>query len=247
MKKSLLKISTMLLAVLLVSPFASNTKVFASEKDIVQTEGTIEITDSDFDTMLETGEAIYLGDSTWAKIETYDEMVNNISKSKNMTKEEVIEQMGDSNENDIESSLITSRMATIGNNSLIEARSAASTYYYVHFYKQFEVGQTGWYPQIDIYAKCTGINRSFVGIQDLNLIPSYNYNSKSFQGKCQAMVENSKTIYWVVNGDFYDQGNTSITFGGSVNLGKYATLTASVTSANNHFGYVYATGYVKNR
>lgn len=247
MKKSLLKISTMLLAVLLVSPFTSNTKAFASEMDKATTEGTIEITDSDFDTMLETGEAVYLGDSTWAKIETYDEMVNNISESKNLTKEEVIEQMGDNQENKIESSLITSRMATMNANSLIETRSATESYYYVHFYKQFQAGNSGWYPQIDIYAKCTGINRSFVGIQDLNLIPSYNYISKSFQGKCQAMVENSKTIYWVVNGDFYDHGTTSYNFGGTVNIGKFATVNCSITGANNHFAYAYATGYVKNR
>lgn len=247
MKKLLFKISSVLLAVLLVSPLASNTKAFASEKDTVETTGTIEITDSDFDTMLETGEAVYLGDLTWAKIETYDEMVDNISKSKNITREEVIKEMGDSNENDIKSSLETSITAKMGNDSIIQPINRAESYYYVHFYQQFQVGKTGWYPQLDIYAKCTGINRSFVGIQDLNLIRSYNYVSRNFAGKCQAIVEDSKTIYYVVNGDFYDQGTTSFTFGGSVNLGKYATLSASVTSANNHFGYVYTTGYVRNR
>ncbi|MEJ8554622.1 hypothetical protein [Tepidibacter sp. Z1-5] len=50
-----------------------------------------------------------------------------------------------------------------------------------------------------------------------------------------------------MNGDFYENGNTSSTFGGSVGVDETATLNFSVTSSNNHFGYVYKTGYIKNR
>lgn len=151
-------------------------------------------------------------------------MVSNISKSKALSKENTKKEV------------LTLKIRTL--------RAAYS--YYVHFYKQIDV-KGYWYQQLDIYAECQGNNRDFVGIADLNLNRSYNGVSRQFSGKCEAKVENSKSIYWVVNGDFYANGTTSYSFGGSVGISRFATLECSVSGSDNHFGYVYSTGYVKNR
>lgn len=187
--------------------------------------GEIELKKSDFNKIFESDAPVYLGDGLWAEELTYDEMVQNIAKNRNTSIEKVKMQLRKN-----EPSL-----------------AADDHVFYVHFYEQFEVGNTGWYPQIDIYVKCQGIYRDFVGIEDLNLIRSYNYNSKQFSGKLQAKVESNKRIYWVINGDFYNNGTTKTTFGGSVGIDKYATLNLSIESQDNHFGYVYKTGYIDNR
>lgn len=233
MRKGLLKLSSICLSLLLTIGLGCS-NVFASEINLnevnsnIEKEGTITVSDSDFDTMIKTGEPVYLGNMTWAKIVTFDEMVTNVAKSKGISELEEKNQ------------LLSSKLN-------ITSAATEATSFYVHFYEQFQVQNTGWYPQIDIYAECQGVYRDFVGISDLNMIRSYNYISKQYTGKLQAKVENSKTIYWVVNGDFYDNGTTSWTFGGSVNIGEYATLTGSISGANNLFGYAYKTGYIQNR
>ncbi|AZK45481.1 hypothetical protein [Paenibacillus lentus] len=171
--------------------------------------GGIELERDEFDRIFESDEPIYLGNGLWAEELSYDEMVQKIAKNRN-----------------------------IPTTKTLSTKSAEEHTYYVHFYQQFEVGDTGWYPQLDIYVKCQGIYRDFVGIEDLNLIRSYNYISK---------VETNKKIYWVINGDFYNNGTTSTSFGGSVGIGDYAELNFTIQSQNNHFGYVYKTGYIQNR
>lgn len=183
--------------------------------------GGIDLEKSQFDKIFESNGPVYLGDGLWAEELSYNELVQEIAKNRNIST------------TDAKNTLSTNR--------------AAENVYFVHFYEQFEVGTTGWYPQLDIYVKCQGIYRDFVEIEDLNLIRSYNYNSKEFNGKLQAKVESNKKIYWVINGDFYNNGSAAITFGGAVGVDKYAELNFSVTSSNNHFGYVYKTGDIKNR
>ncbi|WP_068786405.1 hypothetical protein [Paenibacillus phocaensis] len=187
--------------------------------------GEIELQKGDFDKIFESDGPVYLGDGLWAEELTYDEMIQKIAINRNESIENVRRNLSKN-----EPSLM-----------------ADDHIFYVHFYEQFEVGDTEWYPQIDIYAKCQGIYRDFIGIEDLNLIRSYNYESKQFSGKLQAKVESNKRIYWVINGDFYNNGTTKTTFGGSVGIDKYATLNLSIESQDNHFGYVYKTGYIDNR
>lgn len=49
------------------------------------------------------------------------------------------------------------------------------------------------------------------------------------------------------NGDFYNNGTTSWSFGGSVGVGKYATLEGGVNGSSEHYVYAYSSGYVKIR
>ena len=83
--------------------------------------------------------------------------------------------------------------------------SASSTawYYYVHFHRTINVSAF-YTPELDIYVKYTGSERDFVSIYDLNLNRSSNYTVKQFAGKCTAKVQDADTIYWVINGDWYD-------------------------------------------
>ena len=52
----------------------------------------------------------------------------------------------------------------------------------------------------------------------------------------------SKLLYWVVNGDFYNNATTTALFSGTVGIGKYASTSFTISESNSHFGYVYRTG-----
>ena len=52
----------------------------------------------------------------------------------------------------------------------------------------------------------------------------------------------SKLLYWVVNGDFYNNATTTALFSGTVGIGKYASTSFTISGSNSHFGYVYRTG-----
>lgn len=62
---------------------------------------------------------------------------------------------------------------------------------------------------------------------------------KSFQGTTTVKVQTPISIYWAINGHFYDLSTTTWTGGIEVGNGKYFTATATVSRAENHFKYWY--------
>ena len=69
--------------------------------------------------------------------------------------------------------------------------------------------------------------------------------SKQFGGDVYTKLEDANRIYWIVNGDFFDNGST--TGGGSVNLGidKAVSLEFNASHTSNHYKYIYKTGYTR--
>ncbi|WP_334073555.1 MULTISPECIES: hypothetical protein [Paenibacillus] len=183
--------------------------------------GEIELKKSDFSKVFESDGPVYLGDRLWAKALSYEELIHQIAANRNESTEKI--------------------------KKIFSKSKSSDEIFYVHFYQPFEVGYTGWYPQIDVYVKCKGAYKDFVGIEDLHLRRSYNSGSKAFSGKIRAKMESSKRIYWVINGDFYDNGTTRTSFSGAVGVDNDATLSFSIESQKDHFGYVYKTGYMDNR
>lgn len=172
----------------------------------------------------------YLGDGVYGEYVSYNEMITNISERDNTTLKEVRNMVPNI---DLNSS-----------KSLKVRAGGPSSSGYIHLYKDLPV-KGGWTPKLDIYVHFTYANkkgREFTKIVDLNLIRSSQNKTKQFSGKLQAKLLDSKNLYWVINGDFHDNGTTSVTFGGSVGIGKYATANFSTTKTKNHFAYIYRTG-----
>jgi len=69
--------------------------------------------------------------------------------------------------------------------------------------------------------------------------------SKSFDGTVYTKLEDPNRIYWIVNGDFLDNGTT--TGGGAVNIGidKAASIEFNASRTTNHYKYLYKTGYTR--
>lgn len=209
----------------------SLTSVLASEKEVdikkANISGSIDVSDKVFNEILTKNEPVYLGDDTWAEAISEEEMVSIIAKNRRISKQVARNQLLDTSKSEI------TTMST-----------AAVAYRYIHYYRSYPI--YGWTPQIDVYVKAYAYENAFVSIVDLNLNRSYAGVSKVFKGKLEAKMETNKRIYYVINGDFYNNGSISTTRGGSINS-QYLSYTYSVTSSSNHWGYLYKTGYLNMR
>lgn len=74
-------------------------------------------------------------------------------------------------------------------------------------------------------------------IEYANLDRNYNGTSKQFKGSLYYNLENYKTIFFDLNGDFYNNGTTTSSGGGSVNIGEQATMSFSIAYSSDHFAY----------
>lgn len=66
--------------------------------------------------------------------------------------------------------------------------------------------------------------------------------SKQFSGSVYTNLEDGGTIYWTVNGDFYDNGTTNVSGGVNIGIGSSATVNFSVSYSSNHYAYCYKEG-----
>lgn len=100
-------------------------------------------------------------------------------------------------------------------------------------------------PTLDFYCHVS-VGDGVWGIQDIYLVQmdrSSGGITKQFSGEVNVWLRGPERIEYVVNGDFYNYGTTTVSFGGKVNIdiGKNATLvfSASVTTTDNWYTYCY--------
>lgn len=85
--------------------------------------------------------------------------------------------------------------------------------------------------------------RGILKILKVSLNRSYNGLSKQFSGDIYSKLENPNKIYYILNGDFYNNGTTTSSGGVNISVGGGASVSFSVSYASNHFTYSYKTGY----
>ncbi|MDP5274815.1 hypothetical protein [Chengkuizengella axinellae] len=98
-------------------------------------------------------------------------------------------------------------------------------------------------PTLDVFV-WTYSNGSFVEweeIRHVSLDRKDGSITKQFSGVAEAQLLSGNEIFWIVNGDFFDNGSTSISYtsGASAKIGEVWTVSYSVTSSStsNHFAY----------
>ncbi|MFB5678005.1 hypothetical protein ACE3NQ_12435 [Paenibacillus terreus] len=157
---------------------------------------------------------------------TFDEIVKEMSEDMNISISEASSIVKNSN----------------GMNSLSDAQLAAATYR--TFSKYLDVSPV-YQPQIKFYCETTEGGGSFRGIVQ---IVNYQMDrrdgnvTKQFSGTLFAHLEHANKIHWIVNGDFYHNGNTNISGGGSIGLKGMGEITFSISGDANHFTYFYDDG-----
>jgi hypothetical protein len=131
--------------------------------------------------------------------------------------------------------------------SNLSARSAtqvavAATYRTIS--SSFSVTST-YKPSVRFYCQTSegGGFRGIVKILNVNLNRAYSGISKQFSGSVYTKLEDPNRIFWIVNGDFYNNGTTSGGGGVDIGVGGAASINFNVSYSSNHYKYAYKEAY----
>lgn len=95
-------------------------------------------------------------------------------------------------------------------------------------------------------AKLSLRRRNFWGIKkilnvDMDRAAGFG-TSKAFGGTVYTILEDAGTIYWMVNGDFFGQGSTTVNTGVDIGVSQFATVNFSVSYSSSHYAYCNQSG-----
>lgn len=99
---------------------------------------------------------------------------------------------------------------------------------------------SNWFrPQIRLYV------REVDDLFDKVLLTSLVSYGKVFQGEVFINVENQKSIYFNVNGIFYNTGNVSVSGGVNIGIGDMVSVKFSVSGADNQHAWIAFDGHFR--
>ncbi|WP_114497573.1 hypothetical protein [Fontibacillus phaseoli] len=67
----------------------------------------------------------------------------------------------------------------------------------------------------------------------------YQGTAKQFSGTVYTNLEHANRIHYIVSGDFYDNGTTTISGGGKANIGESFEITFGVSYSSNWYATIY--------
>lgn len=183
-------------------------------------------------------------------MEGYLSIENEINESELMTYDEILERMiqdGISREDAIKSLGSTESLNNaktlngIGTNSIIAPQAIS----YTVRTAQVKVTST-YYVTINFYITVDSAHGAYYikEVNNVSLNRSYNGQVKLFSGEIYYKQENRITIYYNINGDFYNKGTLSVSGGGQVGVGESAKLNFSVNYSSNYYAYIHNTGRI---
>lgn len=96
------------------------------------------------------------------------------------------------------------------------------------------------------FAGGTGYPEEIQKVQYANIDRNDGGTSKQFSGTLYYHLEKSDKLHWDLNGDFYNNGTTSVGTNASIGLGQAASISfsASSSTSSNHYAYCHKYGDV---
>lgn len=193
-------------------------------------------------------DTINLEDSqtTVSEVLTFDEVVKAIAKDNNISKKQAADQVVSSFIDDSEKTPLTGKFAqsTRSAQAMQAAKVAAASATYRNISAEFTVTST-YKATLRFYCQTEEGDYFHAIVKVLNVSMNRNYNgvSKQFGGNVYINLEDPNRIYYVVDGDFYNNGTT--TGGGSlkIGLGEGSSLTFNASNTSNFYAYVYKEGH----
>ena len=164
-----------------------------------------------------------------SEVLTFDELTEIVAKDNNISKPEAVNEIIENYAKDnvgINSLSINNLKALVASNTYRTISSTVNvTSKYkptLRFYCETSESSTAWEILKILYV---GMNREYNGI------------TKQFGGTIYTNLENSGSIFWIFNGDFYDNGTTDSEI--QIDLGEGATINFNVSYPSNHYTYYY--------
>lgn len=168
--------------------------------------------------------------------ENYSEIKFDETKIKKMTRDEIIEEM-------VKNGISRKDAEESTKDGLIQSREACYGSYYTAIEKTLDV-TSSYKPTLVFYLKMEyGHGAHMISkVNRISLRNEYNGTSKQFAGELYYNVENYKTIYYEVNGNFFNNGTTSVTNNISAGVGESLTVSFGISSSSGHYKYFFETG-----
>ena len=162
-----------------------------------------------------------------------------INKSAVMTFDEISKEISD----DLEISL-TDAQNMIDQNNTDKSRISAQAATYRTLSQQFTVTST-YRPTMRFYCETTesGLYHGIMKILTVNMVRGYNGITKQFSGNVYVNLERGDRIFYIVNGDFYNNGTTTFNAGVNIGIGESRSVSFGVSNSSNHYAYRYIESY----
>jgi hypothetical protein len=151
---------------------------------------------------------------------TFDEMVREVAKENGIPIIQAQQELGFTDE------------------SARQARTARATYRTLS--QSFTVNAS-YRPTMRFYCETSesGNFRAIKRILRVEMIRGYNGLSKQFGGTVYVHLEDANRIFYIVNGDFFNNGSTTWNAGVNIGVGRNASIKFGVTNTTSHYQYRY--------
>lgn len=156
---------------------------------------------------------------------TIEQLAEEIAKDNNIPKERALKNLMSQVGND------KSQVRSLGT----AYRTITTSFTVTNYYK----------PAVKFYCETNESGGSFRAIEkvlNIGLNRNYNGTSKQFSGSVYANLEDPNTIYWNVNGDFFNNGTTTGNGGVNISVGQAASVNFGISYASNFYKYYYGDG-----
>lgn len=175
---------------------------------------------------------------------TFDEISRELAKSKGISLDKAKQIVGSTNE------VSTANSSRISITSSFTYRTVAVLLDVKTFYK----------PTLRFYCR-TSESGNYWGITEIfnvelqrdyryELIPNtglYETVVKQFAGNIYTQLISPYQIFYIINGDFYDNGTTTYNGGVSVKVGDSVNISVGVSYSSNWYAYIYKDGIVQTQ
>lgn len=161
---------------------------------------------------------------------SFDELISEISINDNISETQARNELLNSLTKDNKRSLSSTSAAVAATYRTISTSvSVTSTYK----------------PTIKYYCQTTegGGFRGIKKILKVSLNRNYRGTSKAFGGEIYTRLEDPNRIFYILNGDFYNNGSTTVNGSVNIGIGKAASVSFGGSYTSKHYKYAYKQGY----
>lgn len=210
------KILNLLLAVLMLALCSINNNVIKAENEEDYHSSYI-----DLEEILQNPENYPDVEIKLYDAEEYVQMIKEDTEMPNDKKQEIISEVMKTSR-----AVAKTKYATVYDTAVITSSYQVRPYFYMQY---------AW----DTPHESSGSPCRISKIQYANLDRNYNGSSKQFSGILYYNLESGKQIFWDLNGDFFNNGTTTVSFGATVSKGENSSTSFGVSYSSNHYKYIH--------
>jgi len=156
---------------------------------------------------------------------TYDEVVQELATNNKISISEAKSIMGKENVNKLSSESKNSTIASTNYRTISRYLDISSNYK----------------PKLMFYCQ-TSESGSFWGIVSIyhtELYREYNYNVKTFTGNLWYQLNSAYQIRYIINGDFYNTGSTTVGADAEIKIGESCSINFQASVSSSYYMYIF--------